>query len=140
MARKPTGTTSSSTAEYETFQSAILLVRGDTLPAIEMTLRDKNTAAQGETLDPEDSSTWAPYDLTGATVLFKFREEGSDAVKDTLTMVVNGDATTGKVILLWGNDTLDTAGKFTGEIEITNAEGKVSTVFDQLSFIVREDY
>lgn len=140
MARKATGVSTTSTAEYETFQAPIYLVRGDTLPAIDLTLRDKNVAADGAKLDPNDSSTWAPYDLTGSTVLFKFRAEGEEEIKETITMLIMGDPTEGKVTLIWGANTLDTAGKFTGEIEITTTEGKIGTVFEQLVFIIREDY
>ena len=142
MARIATGTqaTAVDVAQYETFQESIKLVRGDTLPQIELTLRDKNTAVDGKTLSTTDTSTWAPIDLTGATVRFKFRAEGASEVKETIQMYAIGDPVNGNVFMQWGDDTLDTAGKFTGEIEITHADGKISTVFEQLSFIVREDY
>ena len=140
MGRLATGTSNNSVSEYETYQIPIYLVRGDTLPAIELTLRDKNTAAEGVTLDENDSDTWAPYDLTGATVSFKFRAEGSSEVKDVLPMMITGNPSDGKVTIIWGPTTLDTAGVFTGEIEITSAESKVATVFEQLRFVVREDY
>ena len=46
-------------AYYET----INLVARDTKPEVNLTLKDSNTAAAGLTLDPDDSSTWAPIDL-----------------------------------------------------------------------------
>ena len=47
------------------YSSTIKLVVGDTLPVLNFTLKDSNTAASGATLDSEDSDTWAPIDLTG---------------------------------------------------------------------------
>ena len=47
------------------YASTIKLVVGDTLPELNFTLKDSNTAASGKTLDPEDSTTWAPIDVTG---------------------------------------------------------------------------
>jgi hypothetical protein len=48
--------------------------------------------------------------------------------------------TSGKVFMQWPTASLDTAGIFTGEIELTYIDGKVQTVFDELKFEVREDY
>ena len=53
------------------------LVKGDTLPQLNLIIRDSNTAASGATLDDSDSSTWAPIDLSGATVRLKFKALGS---------------------------------------------------------------
>ena len=69
-------------AYYDTIQ----LVKGDTLPEINFTLRDSNTAADGTILDELDASTWAPIDLTGATVRLKFRALGADTAKAVITM------------------------------------------------------
>ena len=56
-------------AYYET----INLVAGDTKPEINLTLKDSNTAASGQTLDADDSSTWAVIDITDPTIRVKFR-------------------------------------------------------------------
>ena len=56
------------------YASTIKLVVGDTLPELNFTLKDSNTAASGQTLDPEDSNTWAPIDVTGGTVKLRIRE------------------------------------------------------------------
>ena len=135
-----TGSTAVDLSHYEVFHDVIKLVRGDTLPQLNLTLRDSNTAAEGKTLDQNDPTTWAPMDLTGATVKLKFRAKGSSTVKEELSMYANGDPVNGKVFMAWGTNTLDTAGEFTGEVEITYSNGDISTVFKQLSFIVREDY
>ena len=44
------------------------------------------------------------------------------------------------MFLAWPAAALDTAGTFTGEIEVTYADGGIQTVYDQLKFKVREDY
>ena len=115
------------------------LVKGDTLPQLNLIIRDSNTAASGATLDDTDSSTWAPIDLSGATVRLKFKALGSTAVKETLIFSIR-DASAGDVFLAWPATALDAAGTFTGEIEVTYAGGGIQTVYDQLKFKVREDY
>ena len=122
-------------AYYETQ----FLVKGDTLPQLNLVVRDSNTAASGATLDEADSSTWAPIDLTGATVRLKFKALGSTTVKETLIFSVRNPVE-GNVFLAWPAAALDTAGTFTGEIEVTYADGGIQTVYDQLKFKVREDY
>ena len=62
------------------YSSTIKLVVGDTLPELNFTLKDSNTAAAGKTLDADDSSTWAAVNLTGSTVRFRIREVGSTSV------------------------------------------------------------
>ena len=115
------------------------LVKGDTLPQLNLIIRDSNTAASGATLDDTDSSTWAPIDLSGATVRLKFKALGSTAVKETIIFSVR-DALAGDVYLTWPTAALDTAGTFTGEIEVTYAGGGIQTIYDQLKFKVRGDY
>ena len=67
------------------YSSTIKLVVGDTLPVLNFTLKDSNTAASGATLDAEDSDTWAPINLTGGTVKLRIREVGSTTVSSTIT-------------------------------------------------------
>ena len=55
------------------YSDTLKLVAGDTLPELTFTLRDSNTAASGQTLDPNNSATWAPIDVTGATVRLRLR-------------------------------------------------------------------
>ena len=50
------------------YSSTVKLVVGDTLPELNFTLKDSNTAATGKTLDEEDNTTWAPVNLTGGSV------------------------------------------------------------------------
>ena len=123
-------------AYYDTIQ----LVKGDTLPELNLTLRDSNTAAEGKVLDAEDDLTWAPIDLTGAMVRLKFKALGATTVKATIPMSKHAPYADGKVFMQWPIGVLDTPGTFTGEIEITYGDGGIQTVFDQMKFKVRGDY
>jgi len=104
-----------------------------------ITLRDANTAAPGQTLDENDSNTWAPIDLTGATVRLRMRAIGSSTVKSVLTMAVS-NALNGVVTTNFPTGTLDTAGTFEGEIEITYATGGIQTLQDLIKFKIRKDF
>ena len=121
------------------YSDTLNLVVGDTLPELTLTLRDSNTAAAGQTLDPNNSATWVPIDVTGATVRLRLRELGSTEVKSTLTCsITNGTA--GKVATDFPSGTLDKAGTFEGELEITFASGGIQTVYDLLKLKVRGDF
>ena len=121
------------------YSDTINLVSGDTLPELTFTLRDSNTAASGQVLDPDDNNTWAPINVSGATVKLRIRELGSSTIKSTLTCAVT-DGTNGKVATDFPSGTLDTAGTFEGEIEVTFASGGIQTVFDLIKFKVRSDF
>jgi hypothetical protein len=121
------------------YSDTLKLVAGDTLPELTFTLRDSNAAASGQTLDANNSATWAPIDVTGATVRLRLRELGSTTVKSTLTCTVS-DGSAGKVITDFPAGTLDTAGTFEGEIEITFSSGGIQTVYDLIKLQVRSDF
>ena len=118
------------------YSDTLELVQGDTLPKAKLTLKDSSEAATGQTLDPNDSSTWAPINLTGATVKMRIRELGSTTVKTTLTMTVT-DATNGKVETDFPVGTLDKSGIFEAEVETTFVDNSVQTVHDLLKLKVR---
>jgi PPE-repeat protein len=121
------------------YSETLKLVAGDTLPELTLTLKDSNTAAAGQTLDENDSATWAPIDLTGATVRLRLREIGSTTVSATLNCSLT-DATAGKVATNFPNGTLSSAGTYEGEIEITFSGGGIQTVYDLLKLKVRGDF
>jgi len=121
------------------YSQTLKLVTGDTLPELNLTLRDSNSAAPGQTLDPNNSSTWAPINVSGGTVRLRLRELGSNNVKATLQCVIV-DGTAGKVATDFPTGTLDTAGTFEGEVEITFAGGGIQTVYDLIKFKVRSDF
>ena len=121
------------------YSETIKLVTGDTEPMLTITLRDANTAAPGQTLDENDSNTWAPIDLTGATVRLRMRAIGSSTVKSVLTMAIS-NALNGVVTTNFPTGTLDTVGTFEGEIEITYPTGGIQTLQDLIKFKIRKDF
>ena len=123
-------------AYYET----INLVSGDTKPEINLTLKDSNTAASGQTLDPDDSATWGIIDITDPTVRVKFRALGASTILDTMTCI-KVSPTAGTCYMPWGSTTLDVAaGTYEGEVELTYVSGAVLTLYDRLKFKVRADF
>lgn len=106
----------------------IKLVQGDTRPALVCAITDDTTGAA--------------IDITGATVLLKFRQAGSTTLQATLTgSVTNGPA--GQVAFYPASDPAmlqGAPGEYEGEIEITFADGQRQTVYDLLKFKVREDF
>lgn len=122
------------------YSDTINLVVGDTLPEITVTLRDSNKAASGQTLDPDDPTTWDPIDLTNATVKMRIREVGATTVSSTLTMTVVSPATDGKAVTNFPAGTLTTAGVFEAEVEISYSTGAKQTVHDLLKLKVRDDF
>lgn len=126
------------------------LVQHDTLPQINLWLADAVTNTPLDLSDP----------LTVARCFFKPVGDGS--VKEVLMLVkLPGIVTSidkktgahevdtaapydvpgkgGRCAIQFGPDTLDTVGEFTGEIEVTFAEGGVITVYDREQFDVRAD-
>jgi hypothetical protein len=122
------------------YSETLSLVVGDTLPELTLTLKDKNTAASGVALDEENSDTWAPIDITGATVALRIRQLGATSLVDTLICSVT-DGVNGKCATDFGVTTFASAGQYEGEIEITfsGSIGK-QTVYDLVKFKIRDDF
>lgn len=106
----------------------IYLVQGDVnRPQIQATITDENTGSV--------------INITGATVVLKFRLVGSDTLQATITgTVTNGSS--GLVVFSMTEEALaGAAGEYEGEIEVTFAAGAgVQTVYDLLKFRVREQF
>lgn len=106
----------------------IKLVQGDTRPTIVCSITDDTTNA--------------PINITGATIVLKFRAAGST----TLTATVPGSVTNGAIGQVAFSPASAPAmlqglpGDYEGEIEITFSDGQIQTVFDTLRFRVREDF
>jgi hypothetical protein len=106
----------------------IRLVRNDTRPALVCVITDDRTKA--------------PIDITGATVLLKFRQSGAEALQATVPGAVT-DGPAGEVVfypasapeMLQGEP-----GDYQGEIEITFPDGQIQTVYDLLRFGIRQDF
>lgn len=106
----------------------IKLVQGDTRPTLVCAITDDTTNS--------------PVNITGATIVLKFRAAGSTTLTATVPGVVANGAT-GQVLfspasapeMLQG-----LPGDYEGEIEITFPDGQIQTVFDTLRFKMREDF
>ncbi len=105
----------------------ILLVQGDTRPAIVCTLLD--------------DVTQLPINLSGAVPRLKFKELGSLLILVTITGFVT-DGANGVCAFYPASapEMLEGFGNFEGEIEITFADGQIQTVYELLKFKVREEF
>ena len=118
----------------------INLVQGDTNPQLNFTLRDSKTAASGKTLDEDDSSTWAAIDITGYSIELKFRALNSTSVLFTESLGITS-ASGGTCYMIWPAGSLDVeAGIYEGELQLTDGNSRVQTVYDKLKFKVREQF
>ena len=139
MARLPSGSTSSNTSDYETYSDTIFLVKGDTFPNMQFTLKDSNSPVDENTTLTSDPATWKPIDLTNCSVVLKVKPEGATTFTELLLSMV--EASEGKVALIESKEVIANSGVILGEIEITNAgTGAITTVYEQLKFIVRDDF
>ena len=124
-------------AYYET----INLVQGDTKPRINFTLKDSAKAISGKTLDENDSSTWELIDLSGHSIELKFRAINSTTILNTVNLTITDPGTNGHCSMIWPDESLDVAaGIYEGELQLTDENGKVHTVYDKLKFKVREQF
>ena len=121
------------------YSSTVKLVVGDTLPELNFTLKDSNTAASGKTLDEEDNTTWAAVNLTGGSVKLRIREVGTTTVLSTITAPLSSPST-GECSLIFPSGTWTSAGTYEGEIEFTKSDGNIQTVQDFIKFKVRDDF
>lgn len=104
----------------------IKLVQGDTLPVITITLTDEFTGGA--------------IDITGATVVVKFRQAGSETVLSTLPCVLVVPAS-GIFSFYFPTPALDVdPGIYEGEVEVVFASGETQSVYEPLKFRVRKDF
>ena len=121
------------------YSDTIKFVVGDTLPVLETTLKDSNTAASGQTLDTENSNTWAPLSLSSGSVKLRIREVGQTTVLSTITATLS-DPSNGQCTLIFPNNTWTSSGTYEGELEFTKSDGNIQTVQDLIKFKVRDDF
>ena len=121
------------------YSQTVKMVTGDTLPEVTVNLKDSSTAASGQVLDENNSDTWAPIPLSGATVRLRIRQVGATEILKTITMT-NTDVTNGKASTVFPSDTFATSGVYEGEVEISFSGGGVQTLFDLIKFNVRSDF
>ncbi len=107
----------------------IRLVKGDAKPVVILTLTDE--------------STDSPLDVSpsGTTVSVRFRKANTDTLLSTIncTNVTNG--TDGKVQFDFSGGVLDNvdAGQYEGEVVVTTSGAGTQTVYELLSFRVRDN-
>lgn len=111
----------------ETVAIQINMVRGDTRPTLELTVKDQNGTV---------------INLTGATGIFRIRRKGFSTVlvsrAVTITDAVNGKCQFVWVAADWNAGALDAPGDYEGELEITFSAGVIGTTFDPYQIYVRE--
>ena len=109
------------------YSHIIKLVQNDTLPQLIITISDKT-----------DNT---PIDLTNvSSMALKIRPFGGSIIKVSVPVYRTAPYVDGKVFIDFPEGALDTAGTFTGEVELTYLSGGTQTVFDEIKFEVREDY
>ena len=124
MAKISTGSVAS--AVKSTFSHTIKLVQNDTRPELRFTITD--------------DATGGPLDLSSTSnIVLKLRALNTSEVKATIP-IVRVTPSEGTVFLQWRDGDLDTAGVFTGEIEISYLDSTTHTLFQELKFEVRGDY
>lgn len=117
----------------------IKLVTGDTLPDLRFELKDSSQAAVGARYDENDSDTWAPLDITDATVRLRIREVGGSTIVSNIQGVVSSP-TDGVVLFPFAQDSFVASGLYEGEVEITYVDGGIQTMYDLVKFKVRSDF
>lgn len=104
------------------------LVRNDTGPQLRLSI----------TNELDGSAT----DLTGGTVTLHFRNpETGDVLFSRAATITSPNAPLGIAFVQWEVGDLDIdGGAYEGEIEVILANGERQTIFDTLSFRLREDF
>lgn len=124
--------------------SRIKLVQGDTLPAVVVSLTDKDTglpidlSAAGTSILMQfraQNSTTILQNITGTKLVGKLRDDGTI---DTSNPTPGAG---GRAQFNWPTGALDISpGYYEGEIQITFDGGAIQTVYDLLKFSVRADF
>jgi hypothetical protein len=120
------------------YSETINLVVGDTRPLLRTTLRDRNTAAPGQTLRPNDPLTWAPINLVDATVRMYIRVTGVTGAPSSTITASAVDLANGQVAFQLPSDAFPAGGTYDAEIEITYADSGIQTLQDFIKFKVRD--
>ena len=87
--------------------------------------------------------TGEPVNLTGATVTLKFKKRNSSVILSSINSSAfdSSNLENGVAIFVFDSNALDIAsGNYVGEVEITFSSGYIETVYEELEFLVREDY
>jgi hypothetical protein len=111
----------------ETEIMTVTMVRGDTRPVLEFSVKDTNGVA---------------INLTGASPRLRIRRKGATAVLVnrvcTLTDPTNGKCQFAWVTGDWTTGVLDQPGYYEGELEVTFGDSTIGSVFEIVAIYVRE--
>ena len=123
-----------------TASSKINFVQGDTLPSIAATISDRNSGRPGEYYDRADPDSWAPIDLTGASVGIQICDE-SGVVTDTFAASIL-EPTLGTVSIDLSLAVVMAAhpGKYRLEATVIYSGNGQQTVYDWLRIEVRQRF
>lgn len=111
------------------------LVKGDSLPTIEVTLKDANT---GEANDPD---SWSVIDLSAGTTVINglLRARNSTTLLATIAFTKVGDGSGGQISLPVTNIASQAVGRYEVQIEI-DFNGSLQTVPQELEIKVLESF
>lgn len=117
--------------------SSVKLVQGDSPPGVKFTIRNSNTAASGQELDPKDPSTWAVVPLVGASVSATASYSGSTKIIGQIPCVI-ASFPKGEIILNF-KDTVVVAeeGDYDVEVTVKYADGGSQTIYNFIKVSVR---
>ena len=106
--------------------STFYIKQGDTVPALEVFLKD---------------AFGAPVNVTGATIKFSMRVKPAGAVKVSSQAASIVTAGTGRVKYAWVAANTDTADEYEGEFEVTFSNGGIQTFPNDshISIVVTDD-
>lgn len=121
------------------YLDTLKLVSGDTLPDLRLTVKDANTGATGKSYDENDSSTWAPMDITDGSCKLYIREVGSTTILKSLLGIIQ-DGENGVVVFSFQGSPFESSGVYEGEVEVTFSGGGVQTLYDLIKFNVRDEF
>lgn len=108
----------------------INLVKGDTYPEPNLTLKDSNTGEKG------DEDSWLPIDLSLASVHVDFYRLGETDILATAICTKVGDGTAGDIFFRFPAAVANEEGNFEGEIVIDRS-GALETVYKRFKVKVR---
>jgi hypothetical protein len=87
--------------------------------------------------------TGLPVDLTGATPTLRFKKKNTGVILTDInsSSFSSNDLEAGIAVFQFNAAALAiTAGDYVAEIQVTFTDGTVETVYEELQFVVREDY
>lgn len=123
------------------YLDTIELVQNDTLPDIKFTIRDSQDPV-GNYLDPRDSDTWKPMDISDKNVYMRIRRLGETATLNDFQLIPL-DSANGVVVLRLPSDpkAFPEVGVYEGEVRMLDMAGTgEQTITERFKFRVIEEF